>query len=240
MKDKKIKDERIEKESNRLSAYMYLFMFCVLAISLVYKLIIGAKFVRYILELLCLTTSVVYLLFSSIKYKIGLFTNYDDSLKEIRTRILGICGMICFWIVIAGEFILFFLEMLEPSDLIIYIIAWGIPALGITIYAIRNGILVWGSTKRKVSGEKSLAKSTFIGSLFFGIVVGWPYLYESGTFNPKGILSIIGLALGWGIPFYFIFKFIINRSEKNADKKLQELESGSDIYEEQTNENCSD
>lgn len=59
MKDKKIKDERIEKESNRLSAYMYLFMFCVLAISLVYKLIIGAKFVRYILELLCLTTSVV-------------------------------------------------------------------------------------------------------------------------------------------------------------------------------------
>lgn len=240
MKQNKVIDERIEKESNKLSAYMYLFIFAILTISLVYKLIIGAHIIRYTIELLCLITSVIYLLYSSIKYKIGLFTDYDDALKEIRTRILSKCGMICFWIIIMGEFILFFLELVEPIDIIIYFVSWGIPAIVITVYAIKNGMLIWGSSQRKAKGEKSLAKSTSIGALLFGVIVGWPFLFKSGTFQPKGILMILVISLLWGIPFYFIFKTLINRSEKNADKKVQELESESSFYEEQTNENSTD
>lgn len=240
MKHKRIIDERIEKVSNRLSSYMYLFIIIVLTISLIYKLIEGAPFIRYLIETLCITTSVIYLLLSSAKYKIGLFTDYDDALKEIITKILSKCGMICFWIIITGEFLLLFLELLKPIDVLVYIVSWGIPAILITIHSIKNGMLIWGSTKRKATGEKSLAKRTFIGSIFFGIIMGWPFLMKSGTFDPKGIIWIVAMALGWGIPFYFIFKFIINISERNADKKVQELESESIIYEEQANENSQD
>lgn len=240
MKHKRIIDERIEKESNKLSSYMYLFIIIIQTISLIYKLIDGALFTRYIIELLCLSTSSVYLVWESIKYKIGFLTDYDDVLREIRFKILSKCGMICFWIIITGEFLLFFLELLEPIDILIYIVSWGIPALVITIYAIKNGMLIWGSNKRKTTGEKSLAKRTFIGSIFFGIIMGWPFLMKSGTFDPKAIIWIVVMALAWGIPFYFIFRLVINLSEKNADKKVEELESESNIYEEQENENSQD
>lgn len=239
-KHKRFKDERIEKESDRLSAVMYIYMVSVLTVMLIGKLVIGIAFQRYIIEVLCLITSSIYMIFSLKKYNLRLFASYDDEiLKEVKRSILSKCGMICFWIIIVGEFILFYMEYLKTIDIVLYLIVWMTPALVITVYSIKHGLLLWGGTKRKASGKNELAKRTFIGALFFGVIMGGPQLYREGAFHGNGLLAILGYALGWGIPFYFVFKLFVNTGEKNADKLVNEIESEADlIHEKQTDENC--
>jgi hypothetical protein len=180
------------------------------------------------------------MIFSLNKYNLRLFTRYDDEvLKEVKRSILSKCGMICYWIIIAGEFILFFAEYIKTIDVLLYLIVWMIPALVITVYSIKHGLLLWGGAKRKELGKDALAKRTFIGALFFGVIMGGPQLYSQGTFHAIGILAILGYALGWGIPFYFVFKLFVNSGEKNADKLVKEVESGAELtHEKQTDENC--
>lgn len=237
-KRKIIRDERIEKESNKLIAYMYIYMLITLMTLFAIKLVKGISPKRYIIEILCFTISGIYMIISLRKYSINLFRKYDDILKEIKTKILSKCGMICFWIIISGEFILLFLGYIESIDVLFYAIIWGVPALCITVYSIKQGLLIWGGTKRKVSGKNELAKNTFIGAIFFGIFMGASKLYSGGTFHASGFLWIIGLALGWGLPFYFIFSLLVSQGEKNADRQVKEAEREAVIiHEKQENEN---
>lgn len=49
--------------------------------------------------------------------------------------------------------------------------------------------------------------------------MGAPELIKNNRFNPWGFLWIIGMAIGWGILFYFMMKLMISISEKKADEK---------------------
>ncbi|GAA4654812.1 hypothetical protein GCM10023142_19500 [Anaerocolumna aminovalerica] len=240
-KSKKIRDERIEKASNKLSAYMYIYMLITLMVLFAIKLVKGISPERYIIEILCFTISCIYMIISLSKYSIKLFTKYDDELKEIKTKILSKCGMICFWIIILGEFVLLFPGYLQTIDILFYALIWGIPALCITFYSIKHGLLIWGGTKRKASGKNDLAIRTSIGAIFYGILMGGSKLYSAGTFHASGFIWIIGLALGWGLPFYFIFNLFVNQGEKNADRQVKEAEREAGIiHEKQANENSQD
>lgn len=235
----RIHDERIDKTSNKMGTALYIYMLPLLTVQLIVKLKTGIPFERYLIEILCLSISIAYMITAMIRYRINLFTKSDSALYEIKAKILSQCGMICFWIVIAGEFILLLLGCLHSSDILLYIITWGIPALFITFYSIKKGLLIWGGTGRKKSGKEALARRTAIGALFFGITLGGPKFYFDGTFHAGGLLWIFGMALGWGIPFYLIFCSIISLGEKNADKQVEdaELEAGI-IHEKQADENC--
>ncbi|MCS4476454.1 hypothetical protein JQ032_15100 [Clostridium botulinum] len=52
----------------------------------------------------------------------------------------------------------------------------------------------------------------------------WSSLWKNRSFNPIGIVRILGMAALWGIPFYFIMKLLINNSEKNSDRELEKAE----------------
>lgn len=207
-------------------------------VSLILKIILGISFERYVIEILCFVISGGYIIFSLSKFRIGLFSSSDDVISEIRKSILAKGFMICFWIAIVGEFVLLILGFLKGIDVLLYSISWGIPSVIITSYSIKNGLLLWGGHKRKSSGKSALAKRTIIGAIFFGIVMGSPELYKGGTFHAIGILWIIGMAFGWGLPFYLLFKAMINLGEKNADKQVTIIDGEDDIYEKQENEDC--
>lgn len=212
-KYRKIKDERIEKANDKINAIMYIFMATMLLVLLGVKVVRGVSLERYIIEILCLAISGIYMVVSMGKHSIKLFEKDDVALKEVKTKILSKCGMICFWIVIMGEFVLLLGGYLHTIDVLFYIIIWGIPALCITFYSIKNGLLIWDGNKRKALGKKALATRTAIGALIYGIVMGGPKLYNTGTLHTSGLFWIIGMALGWGIPFYFIYSFMVNRGE---------------------------
>lgn len=238
MKNPKIYDERIEKISNKKGSSMYVFMILLLIILLFVKIVRGIPFERYLIEIVCLSVSSIYLIMSLIKYRINLFIKSDTAIGEIKAKILSQCGMLCFWVVIIGELILLLLGCLHSIDVLFYIITWGIPALIITAYSIRHGLLIWGGTKRQKTGKEALAKRTAIGALFFGIITGGSKFYYEGAFHANGLIWILGMALGWGIPFYLIFCFIIDQAEKNADKQVEDAELEAEmINEEQENEN---
>jgi len=131
-----------------------------------------------------------------------------------------------FFIYIYGEFILMFgFNKIAISTM--YIAVWFIPACIITVQMLKKGLFIWGSKKVEKKATKSFKKNVIIGSLCFGIIMGGKELFSNGAFNPKGILWILGYALGWGIPFYFMMNALIKTSEKKADNELKKIEEES-------------
>lgn len=221
-------EERIEKESNRILAKMYYLMNIVTIISIIAKLCYNLPVYVYALEIISLATSCIFCVASELKYDILFLKNKDEELLSIHYKILSKAMMISFWIIITGEFLFIFIANKYIKWTALYFAIWGIPALIITFFAIKNGWLIWGTKKKEKDGKKELAKRTAIGSIFFGAFMAFPMIFQDGTFHPEGLLWMFGMAVGWGIPFYLIFlgfmKLAENRADKNVDRKELEDE----------------
>lgn len=213
-------DERIEKESNRISAKMYYLVGILIAISIVVKLYYKVPLYVYALELIALAVSGIFCVGSELKLGILFLKNKDEELLFVHHKILSKAMTICFWIIIIGEFLFIFIAKEYFKWVGLYFVIWGIPALIISYYAIKNGWLIWGTEKKEKNGKKELMKRTAIGAMFFGLVMGGEILFQNGVFNPKGLLLVFGMAAGWGIPFYLIFTGFMSLAEKRADKNI--------------------
>ena len=217
-------DERIEKESNRISGKMYYVMNLLMIVSIVVKLFYKVPVYVYALELLALAVSGIFFLISEWKYGILFLKEKDEELLSIHYKILSKAMMISFWMIIIGEipFPLIAIEYMKWT--LLYFVIWGIPALIITFFSIKNGWLIWGTKKKEKNGKQELKKRVVIGALFYGLIMGFPELFQDGVFQVKGLLWIFGMAAGWGIPFYLIFAGIMKISEKSADKNVVKKE----------------
>lgn len=213
-------DERIIRESNALSAKMYYVITALTMLSLVVKAVYGLPLLAYMLEALALAASIVYIIAAKAVKGLLFVTGRDDALQIIHEKILSKAFMIMFNIYIYGELIFVFIWEENIAWVVSYLVIWFIPCLIILIKSIRNGWLIWGSKKKETDGKKALRIRTAVGALFFGIFVGFEFVFHDGIFDPRGILWVLGLALGWGIPFYFVFLGIMKGSEKKADEKL--------------------
>lgn len=221
-KEKKVVDERIEKESNKFAAKMYYLITALTVISLIVKFACQLPLYVYGLEIIALVTSVVFFIVSEARNGILFEKNKDEELLNIHYGILAKAEMIIFYIVVTGELFYLFLAKEHVEWIFSYLAICMIPAFIQSIVSIKNGWFIWGSKQKEVKGKKDFKKRVVIGSLFYGVLVGFPFLYKDGVIHPEGILWILGLAIGWGIPFYFIMLGIMKISEKKADKKLEE------------------
>ena len=222
-KEKKVIDERIEKESNKFAAKMYYLITALTVISLIVKLVCKLPLYVYGLEIIALVASLVYIIVNELRNGILFVKNKDEELLNIHNGILAKAEMIIFYIIVVGEFFYLFLAVEYLFWVIADFVIWMIPAVIQTVVSIKNGWFIWGSKQKEIKGKKDFRKRVVIGSLFYGIIVGFPSLYSSdGVFQPEGILRILGLAVAWGIPFYLIMVALMKISEKKADKKLEE------------------
>lgn len=227
-KNKGLKDERIMKESNKLSAKMYYVIVITTIISLVIKIACKLPFYVYILEVIALMASLIYVLAGEMKKGILFIREKDEDLQAIHEEVLAKAMMIAFDIIIFGDLIFIFFAKQYFFWSLSYIAIWFIPALIITIASIKNGWIIWGGKKRETEGKQNLKKRVAIGALGYGVIVGIPFLYKDGAFHPEGILWMLVLAAAWGILFYVAFAFIMKVSEKKADKILKEKENQSE------------
>ena len=193
-----------------------------MVMSIVLKLYYKVPLYVFAIELISITASVIFCVVSELKYGILFLKNKDEELLSIHYKILSKGMMINFWIIIIGEFLFLFIARKYMKWLGLYFIIWGIPAMIILFFSIKKGWLIWGTKKKEKDGIKELRKRTAIGALFFGVIMGFPMLYKDGGFHLEGLWWILGMAAGWGIPFYIIFAGIMKLSEKSADKNVDE------------------
>ena len=244
-KQNQIKDERIEKESNKLTTPMFYLFSAGLLVCLVVKLVLGEPWYNFLLEILCLVPAWGYALVKRVQNGILVIREKDEALLTIRDAIMSKAFMISFWVILFGELIYMFAvtDMMNPESMIhsgeelwtrewtwmvVYLAIWFVPAIIITVYTLKKGWMIWGSKKREVTGKKEFAKRVVIGSLFFGLIMGLPELIANGIFYVKGWLMILGMAAMWGILFYFAMLGLMKYSEKKADKLVQEKEESNE------------
>ena len=240
-----IKDERIEKETNKLMTPMFYLVSTGLLACLVLKLVLQEPWYNFILEILCLVPAWSYALVKRAQSGILVIKEKDEALLSIRDAIHSKAFMISFWVIITGELFYMFAVtdyfsrygIIDPDTvswtreltwMVVYLAVWFVPAMIVTVNTLKKGWLIWGSKKREVTGKKEFGKRVVIGSLFFGLVMGLPELIANGIFYVKGWIMIFGMAAMWGILFYFAMLGLIKFSEKNADKRVKEEEESNE------------
>lgn len=220
-KKKRWTDERIEKESNVLTAKMFYVITPLLVISLIVKLVCRLPFQVYVLELLCLLASGGYFLAQEIGKGILGVREKDEALLEIHRGILSKAFMIDFYLLVTGELIYIYAVKDYFVWVLSYMTAWLLPGLIIVIASVKKGwLLRVGKTQGK-TGKKSFLISVILGSAVYGILSGFPEFYHDGAFHAVGILHMIGMGAVWGILYYFAMGSLIKVSEKRANKRLE-------------------
>lgn len=236
-----VKDERIEKESNKLTVPMFYLLSVELLACLIVKLVLGEPWYNFVLELACLVPAWGYVLVKRAQNGILVIKEKDEALLTIRNAIMSKAFMISFFVIILGELFYMFavtdyfssngiihsdgeIWTREMTWMLVYLAVWFVPALIFTIFTLKKGWMIWGSKKRETVGKKAFAKRVAVGSLFYGLIMGLPELIKHGFFYAKGWLMILGLSAMWGILFYFAMIGMIKYSEKKADKAVEEQE----------------
>ena len=224
-KNNKVVDERLHKKSTELGARMFPVLGIIELVFLVIKLVCGLPFMVYVLEICILVGGVVTWLFEELRFGTLFVKEKDDILKELSNKAKSQAFMMMFWIVIIGELLyIFLIDKKYYFWVLTYIISWLPCAIYITISAVSGGILVFGSKQKEKNVKKDLAIRTIFGSIFFGFVTGTGFYIHDGAFYPKGLIGVVLLAAGWGIPFYFMFIGIMKLSEKKADKNIEKVD----------------
>ena len=214
-------DERIEKGSNAMAAKLLWVMVTLQVIVLIAKVCMGGA-AYSLLDGLALAaglgTAAVLL---TVK---GVWRAGDEVLRDIRTDCFAKAFGYMLQTLVFGEFLLI---IIDPDGLKWYamsILVWSLPALIHTVLAVKNGLFQWGGKKAETTGKGKLARSTALGALFFGIVMGGPDCIRDGAFNPAGLVKVVGMGSMWGILFYLMFTALLKVGEKRADKAVQEAE----------------
>jgi len=227
-KNKQIPDERIVKETNRLSAKLYAAMTILSLLFLIVKLVCRLPWFMIIVDAVALVVCGLYVVIHEKKKGILFLKDKDDALKSLQEEIWAKASNIMLDIILTGELILLFVAEEYLIWIAAYFVIWFIPALIYTILVIKRGLFIWGNKKREKEGKKNFKGKVIIGSAFFGLFTGFPMLFKNGAFQPTGFLWIIGMGAAWGIMFYFAMTGMMKLSEKKADKDLSEMENGNE------------
>lgn len=192
----KLKDERIVKETNKISAPMYMLILALTCIVAIIKYIFFTQEIsNYILELVAIIGSIGYLIFISIVNHIPVFSSKDQCIKELQNKYRTYSFNICFCIYVVDEVILLVIEGEEFYKMVaFYPFIWLIPGITITRKSIKKGLLIWVSKKRKKNGIKKFRIGCIFCSLFYGVFMKWSSLWKNGSFNPMGIVWILEMA----------------------------------------------
>lgn len=220
--EKRKTDERIEKESNALTAKMFWVITPLLLVSLAVKLICRVPWYVFALEILCLVASGVYVLVQELRKGILFVGKKDVALTEIHNGILTKAFMVDLWLLVLGEFIYVYAVEEYLWWVVSYLAVWMIPGLVITIVSIKKGWMVWGGKKQEESGKKRLIKTMIVVGPLYGLITNFKMLYHDGAFHAEGILWILGDAAMFGVIMYLFFVIAAKASGKKADERLEQ------------------
>lgn len=228
-KKKQQVDERIEKESNKLRAKMYYLMLVLTMACLIGKIIYAIPFYLYVLEIILLITMISYVVVKEAGSGVLFMKNKDEATQTFHEGILAKAFNITFHTVVYGEFLLMIGLLIWAKEyffwVLSYFVIWVPASLIITVLSVKRGWLVWGTKKKEQEGTKAFGKRVIVGSVFYGVFMGVFFMISHG-FSVKYLVMMPIMAAMWGIPFYIIMLLLVKLGEKQADKKVEEVEHG--------------
>lgn len=228
-KFKRIKDERVIQESNQLTAKMFYLFAGLLIMLLGVKLAAGLPLYMWIIEVAALLANIIYVVVNRALKGILYVKEKDSAIKAVNNAILSKAFTIDMYIVLLGELIVLFIAVKDNKDYILwlalYIAAWIIPALIITIVSLKKGWILWGGKNRRKSLKKSFTLRVIAGAVLYGVLMGSFSIFEKGSFEISDIYYIIGMTVFWGVGFYILMTVMVNIGEKRSEKLADEADS---------------
>ncbi|GAA0071014.1 hypothetical protein UT300003_25380 [Clostridium sardiniense] len=217
-------DERIEKQYNSANIVAYILIQIACIISLLIKTFtIDINLISIITEIFILVGCNLYIIVRCFILGISLkdlIKGMDEGIVTFRNKFISQSFKDAYIFTICiGVIYVFIFDNIYLSAFNGFI--FFIPGLYVSYKYIKNGILIFGSIRKRNSKKVTLKEfkiRVVIGSIIFGLIMNGNEVYVDGSFHFTGIMMIFLSALLWGIPFYFIMKLMINTSEKNADK----------------------
>lgn len=220
-KEAPMRDERIEKKSNALAAKLLPVMLVLQAIVLIVKVVLGG-WAFCLLDVLGLLMGGV---FAAVLLTMkGVWRAQDEAQRELRDGVLSKAFLWMFVVLIVGEFVLFMIDMDNVFWYAPTLVVCFVPSVVFTVRMLREGGLTWGSAKAEKTGKAGLMRSTALGALFFGAVMGWDKCFVDGAFEPAGLLYVLGMAAGWGVLFYLMMTLMLKIGGKQADKLVEQAD----------------
>lgn len=212
---KRMADERLRKETNRLTANVFYVMLALQAAVLAVKLLLGGGLRFCALDLLALAagagTAAV------LKTLRGLWGSKDEILRELNDEALTWAFMVMFLVLILGELLLSFIDAENMIWCLPTLFVWFIPGSIITVVSMKRGLILWGGREQKCDGMRILRLSSCIGAVVFAVVAGADDCFRDGVFQPLGLVKILLMATVWGLLYYGLTVLMRNRGEKAAD-----------------------
>lgn len=211
-----IQDERLARQQNALAAVGYWMVMALQALTLVIKLLLGASLRFCILDHAVLAVGAVGMVL--VRTRFGLWGQKDEALREMEQAGLAKVFLVQFFLILIGEFLLFFLDEANLIWYLPYLPVWIIPALYVMIRGYRSGLYTYGTRKAEVHSKRQLLWRTAVGALFFGIVMGGPDCFRDGAFRLSGLWKVLGMGLCWGVLFYGMMLLFLKLGDKKADQ----------------------
>lgn len=220
------KDERIKTELDKITAKLYPLMMALLVIVVALKIsVFDYQVSDCIMELIAVVGSIGYIVIRSLLYPVPIKRSSDEHIRSVQDMIISHSYYGVTFLLVFGEFILMLLLPEEKFMMITwYIPIWFIPAAIYTVQIIRKGLFISNSKQKKQIGLKKFKSRAIAGSIFFGVFTGWSMTFTETGFQPFGLLMMLVSAVLWGVPFYFIMKLLMNKSEEVADRQLEDGE----------------
>lgn len=219
-----VKDERIKMETNRIASRIFPLELMLLFIIMIVKFtFFNYTIVDYTLEITILIVISLHFLIHTMYLGIPFTKSIDENIRVLQENINAINFYITSGFLVFGEFLIILINKGNVANAAWYIPVWFIPNSIYTVLSIKRGLLLWGATnKKKQNTISSFKKRVVVGSLAFGIFMGWDQIVVDGCLRLTGILKILLISASWGIPFYFIMKTVLKISHKNADDQVDE------------------
>lgn len=211
-----IQDERLARQQNALGAVGYWMVMALQAVTLAVKLLLGADLRVCVLDLAVLAVGVAGMVL--VRTRNGLWGQKDEALREIDQAGLAKVFMVQFFLILIGEFLLFFLDGANLVWYLFFLPVWIIPALYVMIRGYRSGLYTYGTKKAETHSKRQLLWRTALGALFFGIVMGGPDCFRDGAFQLTGLWKVLGMGLCWGVLFYGMMLLFLKLGDKKADQ----------------------
>ncbi len=211
-----IQDERLARQQNALGAVGYWMVMALQAVALAVKLLLGAGLRVCVLDLAVVAVGAVGMVL--VRTRNGLWGQKDEALREIDQAGLAKVFLVQFFLILIGEFLLFFLDEANLIWYLPYLPVWIIPALYVMIRGYRSGLYTYGTKKAETHSKRQLLWRTALGALFFGSVMGGPDCFRDGAFQLTGLWKVLGMGLCWGVLFYGMMLLFLKLGDKKADQ----------------------
>jgi hypothetical protein len=202
------------------------------AVALAVKLLLGAGLRVCVLDLAVLAVGAVGMVL--VRTRNGLWGQKDEALRELEQAGLAKVFLAQFFLILFGEFLLFFLDGANGVWYLPCLPGWIIPALYVVIRGYRSGLYTYGTKKAETRSKRQLLWRTAVGALFFGIVMGGPDCFRDGAFRLSGLWKVLGMGLSWGVLFYGMMLLFLKLGDQKADRlaAAEEAEPEGETHEE--------